>query len=80
MFNKPSLAKDGHKIKKFNSLYIVWPCICRVYTCMCIIPYLINMIGLYMNNYRVSMVFSNEERGGGGYTINSKKIVNMKQL
>ena len=52
---------------------------------MCIIPYLINMIGLhvYMNNYHVSMIFSNEERGGGGgggYTINSKKIVNMKQL
>ena len=39
---------------------------------MCIIPYLINMIGLYMNNYRVSMIFSNEE-SGGGYTINSKK-------
>ena len=69
MFNKPSLAKDGHKIKKFNSLYR--SCIGRVYTCMCIIPYLINMIGLYMNNYRVSMIFTNEERGGGvggGYT------------
>ena len=29
MFNKPSLAKDGHKIKKFNSIGI--HCICRVY-------------------------------------------------
>ena len=29
MFNKPSLAKDGHKIKKFNLLYIVYVvCIC----------------------------------------------------
>ena len=66
MFDKPSLAKDGHKIKKLNSLYIVYV-VCTVYTCMCIIPYLINMIGLYMNNYRVSMIFSNEERGGIHY-------------